>query len=258
MTATLAPYLALSRRAIVNVFRQPTSVVPTMLFPLLFLALSSAAFDRTTGLPGFPPVESFLQVLIATTIIQGALFGSTAAGADMATDIEGGFFERLVAAPVPRNAILVGRLAGSATIGFLQAWLYFGVGTLFGLDVAGGIPAMFLVSIVAALIAAGIGSVSVAMAIRTGSTEAVQGSFPLMFALMFVSSAFFPRDLMDGWYKMIAGINPLSHLIEGVRHQVIFGLDAGEYITALLIAFGFVIFGVTLSGRALVRRLAAA
>ncbi len=67
-------YLALSRRSIITTVRQPTSIIPSLIFPLFFMALSSAAFDRTTQLPGFPEVDSFMQFVIATTILQGTLF----------------------------------------------------------------------------------------------------------------------------------------------------------------------------------------
>ena len=55
------------------------------------------------------------------------------------------------------------------------------------------------------------------MALKTGSSEAVQGSFPLLFIALFFSSAFFPRQTMQGAYKVIADINPVSHLVEGIR-----------------------------------------
>lgn len=249
-------YTALSRRAIVNTFRQPTSFVPAMTFPLIFLALSSAAFERSTSLPGFPPVDSFLQFLIVTTVVQGALFGSVAAGADMATDIEGGFFERLIAAPVTRTSLLVGRVASAAFTGFLQALLFFAIAGIFGLRSEGGILSVAMVAGVAGLMAAGAGSISVAFALKTGSTEAVQGSFPMMFAVLFLSSAFFPRDLMSGWFKSVASVNPLSHLIEGLRHQVIFGIDLSIYGKAVLIALGIFVAGTLLGAAALRGRLA--
>ena len=206
-------------------FRQPTSFVPAMFFPLFFMALSSSAFERSTGLPGFPPVDSFLQFLVTTTVIQGALFGSIAAGSGMATDIEGGFFERLIASPVTRTSILVGRVAGAALLGFVQAWFFFGVASIFGMRSESGLLGLFMVSIVSSIVAAGMGSISVAFALKTGSTEAVQGSFPLIFSFMFLSSAFFPRNLMNGWFQGAATINPLSHLIEGLRAQVIGGIQ---------------------------------
>jgi ABC-2 type transport system permease protein len=254
MTGTAAHYAALSRRSIIDTIRQPTSVIPSLLFPLLFLAMSSAAFNESTRLPGFPQVESFTQFVITTTIIQGALFGSISAGAAMATDIENGFFERLVASPVTRTSIMAGRVAGAALFAFIQAWIYLGITTLFGLDVAGGIIAMLLIATVGATVAAGFGSISVAFALRTGSAEAVQGSFPLLFAFLLLSSAFFPRALMNGWFETVATINPLSHLIEGLRSLVIDGLNFDDFlraafIAALLFSIGTVLALIALRGR---------
>jgi ABC-2 type transport system permease protein len=198
-----------------------------------------------------------MQFVISTTIIQGALFGSVAAGTDMARDIEGGFFERLIASPVARNSIIIGRVMGAALLGFVQAWFYIGVTSLFGLEVQGGILGILEVSLVAATVSAGIGAIAVSFALRTGSAEAVQGSFPMLFAFLFLSSAFFPRDLMGGWFKSVASVNPLSHMIESLRYLVTAGQDMGEFLTAWAIAGGIFVFGVTLSRAALGRRLEA-
>jgi ABC-2 type transport system permease protein len=253
--STLDQYAALSRRAIVTTFRQPTSILPAMTFPLLFMALSSAAFERSTNLPGFPPVDSFLQFLIATSIVQGTLFGSVAAGTAMATDIENGFFERLVAAPSSRSSILVGRVMGAAVLAFLQAWVFMGVAMPFGLTVESGLPGMLLIAIAAGVLGAGVGSIAMSFALRTGSAEAVQGSFPLLFAGLFLSGAFFPRDLMDGWFKTVASYNPFTYLIEGLRTLVIEGFDAAEFGTAVGVAAAIFAVGITLSNVALRRRL---
>ncbi|MDQ4145525.1 MAG: ABC transporter permease [Actinomycetota bacterium] len=252
----LSHYKALSRRAIVNTIRQPASIAPAIIFPLFFMALSSAAFQRSINLPGFPEVDSFLQFLVSTTIIQGCLFGAVAAGSDMATDIEGGFFDRLIASPVTRRSILVARVAGSALLGFVQAWLFFGVATVFGMRSEGGLVSMFMVSLVASLLAAAIGSFSVAFALKTGSAEAVQGSFPLMFAALFLSSAFFPRELMNGWFKGAATANPLSHLIEGLRTQVIQGIQLRPYLISVTIAALTFVVAITAANLALRGRLA--
>lgn len=253
--STLAHYAALSKRSITTTARQPTSIIPSMLFPLVFLAMSSAALNESTRLRGFPEVDSFMQFVVATTITQGALFTSVASGAAMATDIEGGFFERLIASPVSRTSLLVGRIAGAAAFGFLQAWLYFGVTSIFGLEVEGGVAGMLLVAVVAATVAAGFGSISVTLALRTGSTEAVQGSFPLLFVFLLVSSAFFPRDLMNGWFKSVATINPLSHMIEGVRALVIDGLNIADFLRAEAIAGAIFVLGIAAALGALRARL---
>lgn len=256
MSAVLQHYAILSRRSVLNTFRQPISFVPALTFPLMFLAINSAALNEAIHLPGFPPVESYLQFMIATTIIQGALFGSVAAGADMARDIEGGFFDRLYLAPISRSSVLVGRVAGAWTFSFVQAWLFFGVAHLFGLNVEGGFVGMVGVAVIASIMGAGLGAVSMSFALRTGSSEAVQGSFPALFAFLFLSSAFFPRELMSGWFHNAASANPLSHLIENSRHLVIFGWSSSEFLEGLVIATGVLLLGLTLSGIALRARLA--
>ena len=253
-----AQYAALSKRSILTTFRQPTSIIPAMTFPLIFLALSSAAFNRTTSLPGFPVVDSFLQFVVATTIVQGTLFGSVAAGAAMATDIEDGFFDRLVSSPVSRTSILIGRLAGAATLSFFQALLYLGVTMLFGLEVEGGIASIVAIPIVAGTLSAGTGSLAMSMGLRTGSTEAVQGSFPLLFVFLFLSSGFFPRNLMNGWFKTVASINPLSHLIESLRSLVIDGFTFEHFFKAWGIAAAICVVGLLLATRMLRWRLGGA
>ena len=102
--STVAQTAAMSKRAILAVVRQPSIVIPSLLFPLFFVALGTSSFSRAIDIPGFPEVDSFMQFVIATTILQGTLFGSVAAGAALATDIEGGFFDRLISSPVSRRS----------------------------------------------------------------------------------------------------------------------------------------------------------
>lgn len=250
-------YVSLSRRSISHIIRQPAMVVPSLVFPLIFLAMSSAALDRSTTIPGFPEVGSFAQFAITATIIQGILFGAVMAGTDMARDIEEGFFERLIAAPIARTSIVIGRVAGSALLGLIQAWMFMIVALIFGMTIEGGLVAMALLSLAASLLAAGIASVTVAMGLRTGSSEAVQGSFPLIFVMLFMSSAFFPRDLMEGWFKAVATANPLSHVIEGLREQVIVGVDVSYWLSSLAIAGAIFVLGISLALLALNGRLKA-
>jgi ABC-2 type transport system permease protein len=256
VSVVAAQYIALSRRSIMNTARQPIAIVPAFAFPLLFLALNAAALAESIHLPAFPPVDSFLQFMVATTIIQGGLFGAIAAGADMARDIEGGFFDRIVATPVSRTSILVGRVAGSFTLAFIQAFVFFAVATLFGLEVEGGVLGMFGVASISSVAGAGVGAVAVAIGIKSGNTEVVQGSFPLIFVSLFLSSAFFPRSLMNGWFKSAATINPLSHMIEAARSLVIRGWDSSEFGLGLLIALVILGLGLALSLLALRSRLA--
>ena len=169
----------LSRRSLLGTLRQPSAWVPPIVFPLIFAALNSAAFARSTQLPGFPAVDSFLDFMLATTLMQGVVFGSMMGGTDMAVDIQDGFFDRLAASPVPRHSILVGRLAGGAALAGLQAVVFIGIFTLFGASVKGGVPAMVTLVVIAMILGVAVGGFPLTLALRTGSSEAVQATFPV-------------------------------------------------------------------------------
>jgi ABC-2 type transport system permease protein len=249
---------ALSWRAMVGIIRQPQVLVPSLFFPLFFAALNTAAFQRTTSLPGFPAADSFLDFIFPATVVQGVLFGGIGAASELAQDIENGFFERLIAAPIARTSILVGRLAGGASLGFAQALIFMGIFTAFGAEVQAGIPGILVMAIAGTLLALFVGGFGSTMALRTGSVEAVQGSFPLFFVTVFFSSAFFPRELMSGWFKSVATYNPISWMIEAMRDLVLVGWSADDAITAIGVPAVGAALTITMSLAALRYRLAAA
>ncbi|MBW3649138.1 MAG: ABC transporter permease [Actinobacteria bacterium] len=248
--------VSLSRRSISNTLRQPQMWVPSMAFPLIFTALNTGAMGRATRLPGFP-AESFLDFAVATAVVQGVLFGATAGGSDMAVDIQDGFFDRLVSSPVSRPTIVLARLAGAAVLGAVQSLVFMAILTAFGAQVRGGAPAVLTIVAVAMLLAMAIGGLSVAIALKTGSSEVVQAAFPVFFISLFTSSAFFPRELMSGWFKTVASVNPLSFMIESVRALIIGGFHVGDAMRALAIVAALAGVSLLLSLRALRSRLAA-
>jgi len=256
-THPIAQTAALTRRAIVNLLRELPVLVPSLVFPLFFAALGSSSFSRATQLPGFPHVRSFLDFSLAATIVQGVIFGSVQGGSALATDIELGFFERLLASPVSRTSIIVGRLGGAAALGAAQAMVFTLILLPFGVRIAGGPAAFVVLGLSGAVIGVAFGGFMTAMAISTGSAEAVQGSFPLVFVSLFLSSAFFPRQTMHGWFHTVANINPVSHLVEGIRALIIDGFTAGAVARAVGIPFVIAVISVSLSLAALRRRLAA-
>ena len=236
--------------------RQPALLAPSLIFPLFFAALGSSSFGKATGLPGFPKVDNFLDFAAAGSIVQGVLFGSVIGGAALATDIELGFFDRLLATPTSRVGILLGRLAGAATFGAFQAFFFLLVLIPFGARVDSGVIGALVIIASAALTGVAFGGFTAAMALKTGSAEAVQGSFPLLFILLFFSSAFFPRQTMQGVYGAFANVNPVSYLVEGIRGLMIEGLTATNVAEALLVPLAIAIASIALALHTLTKRLA--
>ena len=74
--------------------------------------------------------------------------------------------------------------------------------------------------------------------------------------LLFLSSAFFPRELIEQeWFRTIATYNPVSYMVEGIRSLVITGWDAGALAASAGISAAAIVVFLALSARALRTRL---
>jgi ABC-2 type transport system permease protein len=154
------------------------------------------------------------------------------------------------------TALLAGQLGGVALTGLAQATIYLLVGLAVGVRLASGVPGAIVLLFLATLIALAFGSLGAFAALRTGSGEAVQSLFPVLFVFLFLSSMNLPRNLIEiDWFRTVATLNPVSYLIEGIRSLIIIGWDP----EALGLAFGFALaigaIGLTLAARALRLRL---
>lgn len=256
-TSTIAQTWAMSVRSMQSLLRQPALVVPSLIFPLFFAALGTSSFSRATSIPGFPAVDSYLDFALAGAVAQGILFGSTVGATALATDIENGFFDRLLSSPSTRSGIIIGRMAGGMVFGGAQTLFFIAVLLPFGLSIQGGLIGVLAMAVGGTILALAVGALMSAMAIKTGSSEAVQGAFPLLFIGLFFSSAFFPRETMSGVYGNLADINPISHLVEGFRDLTIDGLTVSAVVRAILIPAGLAVLTVTLALRTLRTRLGA-
>ena len=233
--STFAQVGQIARRSVLRTTRQPANIIFPFVFPTALLAVTSAGLSSATKIPGFP-TDSFLAFFLAFPFIQGALFATMNAGTDLARDIQTGFLNRLALTPLRGGALIVGQLAGVATLGFIQSVYYLTVGLIIGVRLASGVTGAAVLIILATVIAIAFGSLGAFFALRTGSGEAVQGLFPLLFVGLFLSSMNLPRNLIEAdWFRIVATFNPISYLIEGLRSLIIAGWDW----QALALAFGF-------------------
>ncbi len=239
MTGELARVsLALARRAVRNAMRRPQFLAPLVLFPSLFLAVNVGGLHRSTALPGFPAVHGFLDYQLAAAITQSLLLGGVAQGLAAALEIEGGFFDRLAAAPIPRLAIVLGRLGASAAIAVAQVAYFLALGLIFGAHVEGGVAGALATLAIGVVAGVGFGALGVALALRARNASTLQGIFPLVFVILFVSSAFFPRALLESPVDVIARYNPLSYIADGMRVPIIDAVRSGPVLDALAAGAG--------------------
>ncbi|WP_047863840.1 ABC transporter permease [Rubrobacter aplysinae] len=246
----------LARRSVLRTARQPAVLIPAFLFPMLLFILQGANLDRAADLPGFP-ADSYFAFLLTFPLIQGVLFSAVSAGTDIADDIESGFMNRLSMTPMNSAALLVGQLFGVVVLGIAQAAFYLAVGAVLGVDIKAGIPGILLVLLYGAVTALGFGGIGAILALRTGSGEAVQGLFPLLFVVVFLSNILLPLDLIGaGWFQTVATYNPISYLVQGIRSLIITGWEPQKVLIGFVVSGAILIVGITGAAFSLKERLA--
>jgi ABC-2 type transport system permease protein len=246
---------AIAWRSIRRTLRQPANAI-VLVFPLMLMAVNSNGLKAATHLPGFP-TRSFLAFFIPFTFIQGALFAASTAGTELGRDIDTGFLNRLALTPLRGSALLVGHMGGALAQTLIQALVYLGVGLLFGVRFASGVAGMATLILLALCIGAGFASAGIWIALRTGSGEAVQSQFPVLFFLLFISSMNMPRNLIEvHWFRVAATINPVSYMIEGMRSLVIEGWNGQALALGFGLSLAFVMLAMTASSFALRKRMA--
>jgi len=233
----------IARRSLARTARQPGTWIPPLTFPLILMAVNSNGLRAATNLPGFP-TKSFLAFFVPFSFMQGALFASGIAGTDLARDVDTGFLNRLALTPVRDASLLVGQIGGAVGLGTFQAVVYLAIALLAGVHIVAGVGGALLILLLAVLVATGFGTLGLWIALRTGSGEGVQSTFPLLFFVLLVSSMNLPRNLIEvSWFRDLATINPVSYMIEAIRSLVLTGWDA----QALVLGFGFALALIAVS-----------
>jgi ABC-2 type transport system permease protein len=249
-----APELA--RRSVMRTVRQPAAIVPATTFPLILLAINAVGLKSATSLPGFP-TNSYVTFALAFAFIQAGVFAVIGTGQNLAEDNQDGFFNRLQLTPVHPAALVAGQLAGTLTLGLLQAATYISVGLIAGAHIEAGAGGAIVLVLLAIAISLAFGSVGLAVGMRSSTPESVQSLFPLIFVFLFLSSMSLPRDLIQtDWFRTIATYNPVSYMIEGLRSLLISGWDGEALALGFGCALGILAIGLTFASLGLKERMA--
>jgi ABC-type multidrug transport system permease subunit len=215
MTQSLRVIAALSRRALNEILRVPGAAIPGILAPTIFLIGLTGAFGKASQLPGFD-ASDFRTFIVPVSILQGAGFTGAATGVNLARDIEQGWFDRLLVCPAPRVTLLAGIVTSAALRALLPASFVFVVAEIIGVQWPGigGLAIAFLLAMGLATIMA-FWSIVIALRFRT------QQAAPLMqvanFIAVLFTTAYAPKDLLSGWLRTIATVNPVTQVLEGAR-----------------------------------------
>jgi ABC-2 type transport system permease protein len=239
--------LLLGRRAVREVVRYPEATIPTLFIPLFFLIVNIGQVSKT-----FPSSTPFLhgQGYAAFQLPVSLMFAVATAtsGLALVTEIDLGYFDKLLVAPIRRSSIIFGRLAADLVRGIAASTLVLLVGIALGVTVRSGVLGAALIVLLSALFGVAYAGFGILIALRSRNVQATQSSFLLFFPALFLTPNFVPFDRLSSAMETLARINPISYVIVGVRSLVIDGWDAGKIGACLLVivALGLVLTALSL------------
>jgi ABC-2 type transport system permease protein len=229
----------LGQRALREAWRTPEALVPTLFIPLFFLVVNvgqagkifpAASTEFLMG-QGYGAFQLPASLLLAASFGTAALF--------LVEDIEGGYFDKLRSAPIPRTSIVLGRLIAELAKGLLIAALIVLLGMVFGISIASGVLGFVLLVAMTALWSAVFVGFMQLIALKTRSAAATNSGGLVFFPLLFLTPNFVPRDMLTRPMEIAASFNPVTYVMEGLRSLILEDLEW----SAILPAFGVV--GVT-------------
>ncbi|HEU4658439.1 MAG TPA: ABC transporter permease [Capillimicrobium sp.] len=211
----------LGHRALREGWRTPEALLPTLFIPLFFLVVNvgQAAKIFPSASTSFLHGQGYGAFQLPSSLLLAASFGTAALF--LVEDIEGGYFDKLRAAPVSRTAIVLGRLIAEAVKAVVIATAIVVLGLVFGIEIASGPLGFVLLVVLTALWAVVFVGFMQIIALKTRSAAATNSAGLVFFPLLFLTPNFVPRDLLTRPMEIAATLNPVTYVMEALRSLIL-------------------------------------
>jgi ABC-2 type transport system permease protein len=243
----LLPAFTLWWREIVRFYRQPGRVIGVLASPLVFWIVLGSGFGtslRSTG----GDQQHYLDYFYPGTLILIVLFTSIFTMMSVIEDRKEGFLLSVLVAPVPRTAIVLGKVLGGTTLSAVQGLIFLIFAPFAGVHLQ---PfQVLLVAVVVFLVSFSLTALGFAIAWPMDSSQAFHGIVNLfLIPLWLLSGALFQLDSASGWIRAIMRLNPLTYGVKALRLLLYPGQDHSfelKSAMATLVLFSLVMFGLAL------------
>jgi ABC-2 type transport system permease protein len=248
-----ADLMSVAGRAVRAIPREPEAIIPALVIPIFFYVVNLGALsDVTESIPGFNFKAFYLPVGLVF-----AVTGISRASA-LVTDIQSGYFDRLLLTPIRRLALLMGLMVADVLLMMSLTIPVLILGFIVGVRFETGPLGVVALIVMTGAWGLAFTGFPYAIALKTGNPAAVNTSFLLFFPFAFLTTAFTPRDLLSGWLDAIAGVNPVTYLLDGMRSLILDGWVARDIGIGVLAIIGVGVFSQALAFAALRGRISRA
>ncbi|CAN5256345.1 ABC transporter permease [soil metagenome] len=211
----------LSGRALREGLRTPESSIPTLFIPLFFLVVNVGQAGRIFPASTTPFLEgqSYAAFTLPASLLLAASFGSAALY--LVEDIEGGYFDKLRAAPVSRSSLVLGRLLAEGVKIALVTTVLVVLALPFGIRFASGPIGFLLLLALTSLWAVAFSGFMQLIALKSRSAAATNSGGLVFFPLLFLTPNFVPRELLTRPMEIAATFNPVTYVMEALRSLIL-------------------------------------
>jgi ABC-2 type transport system permease protein len=230
--------IALGRRSLIEAIRQPDALFMTMFIPIFFLVVNTgqAADIFPSDSTGFLEGQGYGAFQLPITLLLAASFGMAALF--LVEEIEGGYFDKLRAMPIPRYSMVLGRLTGEAVKGIVIATVIVVIALPFGITIASGPLGFVLLIALATLWGVVYSGFIQLIALKTRSAAATNSGGLIFFPLLFLTPNFVPRELLTEPMEIAATLNPVTYLMEALRSLILVDLNWADIWPGFAVVIG--------------------
>jgi ABC-2 type transport system permease protein len=217
--------------------------------PLLWLFIFGTALRHDRALSS--GAHDYRAYLAPGVMAQAAMFIAIFFGLAVIWERDVGQLQRLLAAPLPRTAIVLGKSAGACVRALVQALLLLIVVAAAGIGIRWSVDGVLGALAMLTLGTAAFASLSMLLAAGVKERERFMGIGQLiMMPLFFASSALYPLSVLPGWLHVIARVNPLTYEVQGLRQMLVGVGGGGELALDFLVVAGFFLVMLAAATRA--------
>ena len=241
--------LVLAQRALREAWRTPDAIVPTLFIPMFFLVVNVGQAGKIfpSGSTPFLEGQNYAAFQLPASLLLAASFGTAALF--LVEEIEGGYFDKLRAAPVPRTAIVLGRLGAEFVKGLAISAALVLLALPMGIRVASSVVGFLLLILLTSLWAVTFAGAMQLIALKTRSAAATNSGGLIFFPLLFLTPNFVPRDLLTRPMEIAASLNPVTYVMEALRSLILDDLAWSEVVPGFGVALGCLALVVALNVR---------
>ncbi|HPS25615.1 MAG TPA: ABC transporter permease [Bacteroidales bacterium] len=225
----------LIKRCIVKLIKQPASPLTGFGMSLFFLLVYNAGIGGIGDLEAFGNA-GYLSFVFPITIISLAMGSSAGAGQTLNADMQSGYFKRLYLSPAPRTILVLAPIIADTLSSLFFSMLLIAIGAAFGVVFKFGLLSVLGVLLLSFLWSLTLCGFSSGVMIRTGQHQSASIVTNAVFPLLFLSTTFLPRELMQAkWLLTVSWANPVTYVLEGNRYLLAGTSSAGFFHLAVLI-----------------------